>query len=93
MQGMFYVESMTEQLTKYINRRLRDDGRIVDWAFYMEGKNTLVVRIDYIANLHSRMQILVDTPYDFESLKTIFDCYFEDYIKELEEIMRGAKYE
>ena len=91
MQGMFYVEAMTEQLTKYINRRLRDDDRIVDWAFYMEGKRTLVVRMDYERNFHSRMQILVDTPYDFDSLKMTFDCYFEEYLKQLNELKRGDK--
>ena len=93
MQGMFYVEAMTEQLTEYINNCLRNDDRIVGWAFYMEGKRTLVVRIDYIKNFHSKMQILVDTPYDFESLKMIFDGYFEKYLRELNEQLRGEKLE
>lgn len=89
----FYVEDMTQQLTKYINNRLRNDDRIVDWAFYMEGKRTLVVCMDYEWNFHSKMQILVDTPYDFDSLKMIFDCYFDDYLKQLTELKRGEKLE
>ena len=91
MQGMFYIEAITQQLTKYINNRLRNDDRIVDWAFYMEGKNTLVICMDYEWNFHSKTQILVDTPYDFESLKMIFDSYFDKHLYELEQVMRGEK--
>ena len=49
--------------------------------------------MDYEWNFHSKMQILVDTPYDFDSLKMTFDCYFDDYLKQLTELKRGEKLE
>lgn len=85
----FYVEAMTQQLTKYINNRLRNDDRIVDWAFYMEGKNKLVICMDYEWNLHSKTQMIVDAPYDFESLKMMFDSYFDKHLYELGQVMKG----
>lgn len=89
----FYVEDMTYRLTKYINQRLRDDERIIDWAFYMYGKDSLVVCIDYGCNLHSKMQIMVNSPYDFDAVKMIFECQFEKNLEELTQKMRGEALE
>ena len=85
----FYVEDMTYRLTKYINQRLRDDERIIDWAFYMYGKDNLVVCIDYGWNLHSKMQIMVNSPYDFDAVKMMFECQFEKNLEELTQKMGG----
>ena len=89
MDVRFEREIYTELLTKYINHSLRNDGCIVDWAFYMESKDILVVRIDYLGDFHSRDMIMITNDYD--ALKAEFDYYFEKHLKEWSKLMRGDK--
>ena len=91
MDGKFYIEHMTYRLTKYINKRLKDDNRIVSWAFYISEENTLVVVIDYIYNYHSRLQIPINESHDFDENRMMFDHYMVNYFHELEALMKGDK--
>lgn len=93
MDDRFEREIYTELLTKYINHSLRNDGRIVDWAFYMESKDILVVRIDYLGDFHSSDMIMITKPYDYDALKEEFNYYFDRHLKEWDKLMRGDKNE
>lgn len=89
----FETELMMEDLTKYINRRLRHHDLVRDWGFSMtfDGKYGLIVRIDYIGNFHSRDIIIVEDGYELKDLQMAFDFYFGRHLDELHERNRRLK--
>ena len=86
------LDVLTWDLTKYINRRFRDDERIIDWAFYIESDN-LVVVIDYEWNYHSRLMIPINGIYDFDETRMRFDHYMMNYFRELEVLTKEKEKE
>ena len=93
MEGSLRVDFMTERITRYINKRLRDDKRIVDWAFYIYEGNTLIVVIDYICDYHSRLQIPMNGLHDYDETRMWFDHYMTNYFHELEELTKEKEKE
>lgn len=83
-----------EALTKHINRRLRDNYKIVDWAFYItdynvDGRPEISVRIDYIGSLHSRNVFNMLDEKSIEGLTLEFDMYLDKHLFELDEMLKS----
>ena len=81
-------EFKIELFTKYINRVLRTDYKVEDWAFTLDPIERLfVVRIDYVGNWHSRD--MYDLSFDdIDVLRAKFDIYYDGHKKDLEDRWR-----